>query len=104
MWLWRPADLLAGRAFLQNGGNCCCALESPWAAFLASSSARSLPAIPSCPGVHLSSISMPDSKNIRELPWSRVKLNPARDLPGIPNVNLIHDEPIVFQVIGLHIA
>src|SRR5882724_7250118 len=59
LWHWRAADLLIGILPLHITGSLPRSLDSPLAARFASPSALSLPRIPSCPGVHLTLISMP---------------------------------------------
>jgi hypothetical protein len=50
---WRTAEMLCGIRFLRKGGRSPGSLESPCAAFLASSSARSLGAKSWCPGTQI---------------------------------------------------
>src|SRR5882724_9570663 len=58
LWNWRAADLLIGISPLHTTGSLRRSLDSPLAARFASPSALSFPCIPSCPGVHLTLISM----------------------------------------------
>ena len=49
LWLYQRAEMLSGKNFLRDFGRNLVLLESPWAAFFASSSAFVLGAKPTCP-------------------------------------------------------
>jgi hypothetical protein len=66
------ADLLRGIVFFRSRGSSSWLLLPSVIAFFASSSARSLPSIPLCPGVHLIAIRIPGCffLSVSRVPWN----------------------------------